>query len=244
MKITVVTVCYNVVSTIEATIKSVLGQTHDDIEYIIIDGGSTDGTVDVIRRYAPQLAYWVSEPDKGIYDAMNKGLAKATGDYINFMNAGDTFSSPTTVADIVKNIKPDTDVIYGDAISVDADGTRRIVPGGYDLSRLPMGPVYRHNASFTRTSLHKQITFATDLADRFQHALDFYQIYTMWKRGAKFHKADVTVVDYEKGGTSCRPIRNKILNFRITRQFDKATPADYAKLSKTLLKECLKSLMH
>lgn len=243
MKITVVTVCYNVASTIEATIKSVLGQTHDDIEYIIIDGGSTDGTADVIRRYAPQLAYWVSEPDKGIYDAMNKGLAKATGDYINFMNAGDKFSYPTTVAEMVEKIKPDTDVIYGDAISVGADGSRRIIPGGHDLKRLAMGPVYRHNASFTRTSLHKEIPFATDKADRFQYALDFNQIFTMWKRGAKFRKADVTVVDYEKAGTSCRPIRNKILNFRIIHQFDKATPADYAKLSTNLLKVWLKSLL-
>lgn len=73
MKISVVTVCYNAADTIEKTMLSVLNQTYHDIEYIIIDGGSTDGTVEIIRKYADRIAYWVSEPDKGIYDAMNKG---------------------------------------------------------------------------------------------------------------------------------------------------------------------------
>lgn len=79
MKISVVTVCYNAADTIEKTILSVLNQTYHDIEYIIIDGGSTDGTVEIIRKYADKIAYWVSEPDKGIYDAMNKGIEVATG---------------------------------------------------------------------------------------------------------------------------------------------------------------------
>ena len=74
MKISVVTVCYNAADTIEKTMLSVLNQTYHDIEYIIIDGGSTDGTVEIIRKYADRIAYWVSEPDKGIYDAMNKGI--------------------------------------------------------------------------------------------------------------------------------------------------------------------------
>ena len=86
-KISVVTVSYNAVETIEETILSIINQTYDKVEYIIIDGGSTDGTVDIIKKYADHLAYWVSEPDKGIYDAMNKGIDVATGDYINFMNS-------------------------------------------------------------------------------------------------------------------------------------------------------------
>ena len=82
--ISVVTVSYNAVSTIEQTILSVINQTYPNVEYIIIDGGSTDGTVDIIKKYADKIAYWVSEPDKGIYDAMNKGGLKTTGDFIQF----------------------------------------------------------------------------------------------------------------------------------------------------------------
>jgi glycosyltransferase involved in cell wall biosynthesis len=83
--VTIVTVSYNVVSTIERTILSVVNQTYSNIEYIIIDGGSTDGTVDIIKKYMDKIAYWVSEPDKGIYDAMNKGILMAKGQWINFM---------------------------------------------------------------------------------------------------------------------------------------------------------------
>ena len=106
MKISVVTVCYNSVDSIEETMLSVLNQTYSDVEYIIIDGGSTDGTVDIIKKYADRLVYWVSEPDKGIYDAMNKGIAAATGDYINFMNSGDRFASTNVIEPSNILIKP------------------------------------------------------------------------------------------------------------------------------------------
>ena len=88
--ISVVTVSYNAVATIEQTLLSVINQTYPNIEYIIIDGGSTDGTVDIIKKYADEIVYWISEPDKGIYDAMNKGIKKANGEWINFINAGDS----------------------------------------------------------------------------------------------------------------------------------------------------------
>ena len=83
----IITITYNAVRLVEQTLLNVLSQSYPNIEYIVIDGGSTDGTVDIIKRYESGLAYWVSEPDKGIYDAMNKGLQKATGDYVWFINA-------------------------------------------------------------------------------------------------------------------------------------------------------------
>ena len=111
--ISVITVVFNGVEHIEQTIKSIIGQTYDNIEYIIIDAGSTDGTLDVIRQYEQQIDYWVSEKDKGIYDAMNKGASVASGQWFNFMNAGDFFVKKNIVKDVFKaQIK--ADLIYGD----------------------------------------------------------------------------------------------------------------------------------
>jgi glycosyltransferase involved in cell wall biosynthesis len=98
--ITIITVVFNGEKFLEETICSVVNQTYDNIEYIIIDGGSTDGTLDIIRKYEKKIDYWISEKDKGIYDAMNKGIEIATGEWINFMNAGDRFLNPFIIANI------------------------------------------------------------------------------------------------------------------------------------------------
>ena len=111
----IITITFNAVHWIEQTILNVLGQSYPNIEYIIIDGGSTDGTVDIIKRYESSITYWVSEPDKGIYDAMNKGLKQATGDYVWFVNAGDSLSSLGILQEIVSLIqkkKKFPDIIY------------------------------------------------------------------------------------------------------------------------------------
>lgn len=112
VKISVITVCYNAVDTLEKTIQSVLEQTYHNIEYIIIDGGSTDGTVEIIHRYVDYLAYWVSEPDRGIYDAMNKGIERATGEWVNFMNAGDYFYNYDVISNVFKVLQK-ADVMTG-----------------------------------------------------------------------------------------------------------------------------------
>ena len=120
----IITITYNAVRLVEQTLLNVLSQSYPNIEYIVIDGGSTDGTVDIIRRYESGLAYWVSEPDKGIYDAMNKGLQKATGDYVWFINAGDTLCSSDTVQSVVSRLqkrKALPDIIYGETNIVDEE---------------------------------------------------------------------------------------------------------------------------
>ena len=129
----IITITYNAVRLVEQTLLNVLSQSYPNIEYIVIDGGSTDGTVDIIRRYESGLAYWVSEPDKGIYDAMNKGLQKATGDYVWFINAGDTLCSSDTVQSVVSKLqkrKALPDIIYGETNIVDEErrslGLRRL----------------------------------------------------------------------------------------------------------------------
>ena len=114
--ISVVTVAYNAVTTIEKTILSVINQTYPNVEYIIIDGGSTDGTVEIIKKYANKLAYWVSEPDNGIYDAMNKGLEYVTGDYVLFLGADDHLISYSVIEQVCNKILlyNEEKVFYGD----------------------------------------------------------------------------------------------------------------------------------
>lgn len=151
MKISVVTVCYNAADTIERTMLSVLNQTYHDIEYIIIDGGSTDGTVDIIRKYADKIAYWVSEPDKGIYDAMNKGIKVATGEWINFMNAGDYYYSN----EVLKNVFAISR--YGDylvGIAVYPNGRYwRPVRKDFSFKEIYRGGGVNHQASFIQRKL-------------------------------------------------------------------------------------------
>ena len=102
MRISIITVAFNSAATIADTMRSVAGQTHDDIEHLVIDGASTDDTLAVVRDHGAHLAKLVSEPDHGIYDAMNKGLALATGDFVGFLNADDMLASPDVVASIAR----------------------------------------------------------------------------------------------------------------------------------------------
>ena len=105
VKFTIITITYNAAQWLERTILSILSQSYGNIEYVIIDGASTDGTVDIIRQYAPGVSFWLSEPDKGLYDAMNKGLQHATGDYVWFINAGDTLPHADIMQRIVQKIE-------------------------------------------------------------------------------------------------------------------------------------------
>lgn len=113
VSVSVVTVCFNASHTLEQTILSVLGQQDVSFEYLIIDGGSKDGTVDIIQRHASDLRYWCSEPDRGIYHAMNKGLAQARGEWIIFINADDYFHDATALRDLAKVADGDVDIVAG-----------------------------------------------------------------------------------------------------------------------------------
>ena len=116
--ISVITVVRNDVEHISKTIESVLYQSYPAIEYIVIDGASTDGTNDVIERYSDRLRTWISEPDKGVYDAMNKGIALSMGDFVYFLNSGDTLLSPTTLADMhLEQISDMNTIVYGNVLA-------------------------------------------------------------------------------------------------------------------------------
>ena len=113
--VTVITVTFNAVNYLEETIKSVLSQDYSNLEYIIIDGGSSDGTLDVIKKYESSIDYWLSEKDCGVYDAMNKGIKLASGAWINLMNAGDIFNGPEILTYAMVN-RNDADIIFSDTV--------------------------------------------------------------------------------------------------------------------------------
>lgn len=127
MKLSIITVCFNSTATIESTIKSIASQDYPNIEYIIVDGGSTDGTLDIIKRYK-KVSVVVSEPDKGIYDAMNKGIALATGDVIGTLNADDIYASNDVLAEVAKVLlDPAVEACYGDLVYVKQDNVEQVV---------------------------------------------------------------------------------------------------------------------
>ena len=166
--ITIITVSYNAVDSIEKTILSVINQSYLNIEYIIIDGNSTDGTVDIIKKYSDKIAYWISEKDKGIYDAMNKGIEKATGDYIQFLNSSDVINENTTIQNIIENLpNQNTDVIYGDIIIEREDGYYYMHPLELKTFKYRF-PIF-HPSSWVKTEILKKYKFDT----KYKIAADF-----------------------------------------------------------------------
>ena len=155
-KYTIITINFNNSAELRQTIESVLGQTMKDFEYIVIDGGSTDGSVEVIKDYADHIDYWVSEPDKGVYNAMNKGLGKAHGEYVNFMNSGDTFHSPDVLEEVDSKIG-DADILFGNVCNR-ATGIRYGgIKAGSEVTFLTLKKeILCHQATFYRRTIFER----------------------------------------------------------------------------------------
>jgi len=149
-KISVITVCYNAVSNIEATIISVLGQVYENVEYIIIDGGSDDGTVDIIKKYSEKITAWISETDEGVYDAMNKGIDLAKGDWIYFLGAGDILLK--VLDKMVPQLKNDKCIYYGDVYREDL---QRIYDGRFPAYKLAVTNICHQAIFYPATALKK-----------------------------------------------------------------------------------------
>ena len=165
----IITITYNAVRLVEQTLLNVLSQSYPNIEYIVIDGGSTDGTVDIIRRYESGLAYWVSEPDKGIYDAMNKGIRMATGDVVGLLNSDDFYTSNDVLEHVARALSdPNVDAIYGDIHYVNDDDLTHCVR--YYSSRvfsrglMRLGFMPAHPSFYCRRTIYEKYgTFDTSL---------------------------------------------------------------------------------
>lgn len=189
--ISVVTVSYNAASTIEQTILSIINQTYKNIEYIIIDGGSTDDTVNIIRKYADRIAYWVSEPDKGIYDAMNKGIDAATGEWVNYMNAGDVFIDNSVVSNLFQNsIADNYGIVFGNTLFLKGD-KQIVVRYGDDCPHKIMPSC--HQSIFCRRSL--LIKYPFDL--KYKIAADYNFFYQLSKTDVGRKYVDIVVSAYD-----------------------------------------------
>lgn len=195
-KISIITVCYNASNLIEQTIRSVLSQTYSNIEFIIIDGGSTDGTIDIIKEYSCRISKWVSEQDKGIYDAMNKGATMASGEWIIYRNVGDFFVSKTVVEDMFRhNIDDAVTILHGDCRYICDMGEKVFTPGiinpYYDKTSMPVF----HPSTFIRAEYQRQNPY--DISLRSSADFDFFLNALLL--GKKFEYRPILVADYSFG---------------------------------------------
>lgn len=223
VKITVATVTYNAAALIERTLESVERQTYPHVEHLIIDGNSHDGTLTAFMHYQERNARGasshevaaVSENDRGIYDAMNKALAMATGDYIVFLNAGDTFHSPDVLARIAACAADDVGVICGDTDIVDSAGRflrhRRLAPPRRLTSRsFLQGMLVCHQAFFARMSVARSVNY--DLRYRFSSDYDWCirVMRRAERRSMRLLNAGIVVADFLDGGTTTRNHRRSL----------------------------------
>lgn len=197
--VTIITVVLNNKELLEKTIQSILGQTYKNIEYIIIDGGSDDGSLDVIKKYNDSVRIWISEPDKGIYDAMNKGAALANGEFINFMNAGDVFYDEHTLEKIFQKYPLDAELLYGDSEIVYSDHLKCMKKAG-NIEGLWKGMICTHQSLFAKNPLVKGYKFDTSLG----MAADFDFIFNMHLNGRRFYYTGLTISSVLAGGKSHR----------------------------------------
>ena len=237
MRYSVITINYNDKDGIIRTIKSVINQTNTDYEFIIIDGESTDGSIDVIKLHTDRITYWVSEKDKGVYNAMNKGVTQAHGDYLIFMNAGDSFHSPDVLS---KMSDYQEDIICGKVIKGDS-----AQPCGHNKPSISLVDLMRgslpHQAMFIKREL------------MLKHPYDeHYKILSDWKfciqalvfDNCSFRNSDVIVADYDITGISSNShgllpkereiILNEMFPPRILADYQRLAPVDDELLDQSL----------
>lgn len=161
MKISVITVCYNSASTLETAVKSVLAQDYKDLEYIIIDGGSKDNTREVLGPYMSRISRFVSEPDKGIYDAINKGISMATGEVVGLLHSDDFYPEHDIISTVAKSFEKETDAVYGDLQYVHRSDTSRVIrnwiSGDYKVNNFYNGWMPPHPTFFCRLRHFKEL---------------------------------------------------------------------------------------
>ncbi|MEI8140397.1 MAG: glycosyltransferase family 2 protein [bacterium] len=200
MKLSIITINLNHADGLEKTVKSVIGQTFKDFEFIVIDGGSKDSSLDVIRAYADLITRWVSEPDTGIYNAMNKGLHLAQGEYVYFLNSGDQFYSPLVLDTIFTGAGPIEDMVYGDFMRANAT---EVNPADLQPDILTLFRFFRRGLCH-QTIFYKRILFASlgDYDETFMIAADWDFTIRVLLADRSTRHLPVTVVNCEGAGIS------------------------------------------
>lgn len=221
MKISIITVVYNGVDTVRDCVESVLGQTHADVEYIVVDGASTDGTVDLLRSYGQRIAHFISEPDRGLYDAMNKGLALATGEVVGFLNADDLYPHPDVLARVAATFeRSGADGVYGDMLYMQRDDLTKLQryfrSGPYRPGAFLWGWMPGHLSFFCKRWCYEQYGgFRLDLRTAADYELMLRFIH---KHGIRLAYMDQVTIVMRAGGVSNRSLGSWLRANREDRQ--------------------------
>lgn len=195
-KISVVTVCYNAGNDIERTIKSIISQDYDNFEYIIVDGKSTDHTLDIVFMYRDRIDKVISEKDAGIYDAMNKGIDASTGEWIIFINAGDEFFNSKTLSSVFRQKSFNADIIFGDVLNHYQWGY--VKQEGRNFNGIESRMPFCHQSAFVRKEIIDKYKFDAS----FKVCGDHNQFYTMFKEGRKFEHVPLIISIFDTSGVS------------------------------------------
>lgn len=200
MKISIITITYNSEATLEETIKSVINQGYNELEYIIVDGGSTDSTLNIVNKYRKFITKVISESDKGISDAFNKGIKLATGELIGIINSDDLLY-PNALKYINKEIKDDTDIIYGDIIRFGDNRSERISKANDNIKSLEYGfSCMYHPSTFIRKRAYNKYGLY-EINNKY--CMDRELLLRMFKANAKFQRIEHVLAKFRVGGISC-----------------------------------------
>jgi len=214
MKITVITVCYNAAETIEETLNSINSQDYKELEHIVVDGMSTDGTLEILQSRSDQISKLITETDEGIYDAMNKGLAVATGHLIGFLNADDIYADNSVLSDIANAVQSqNTDSVYGDLQYVSSETPEKVIrnwkAGSYKRKRFKNGWMPPHPTFYASRRLFDEFgMFNTD----FKISADYeLMLRFLYKNEARSYHIARVLVKMKVGGASNQSIKNRVL---------------------------------
>ena len=213
LKISIITVSFNSAETIKETIESILIQDYNNIEYIIIDGGSSDETIDIVKSYSEKISYFISEKDNGIYDAMNKGIKAATGDIVGILNSDDFYPNSFVLSNVAKSFKKyNCDAVYGDLVYVKEKDTTQIKrywqAGNYNTSKIKNGWMLPHPTFFVKKVMYdRHGLYNSDL----KRAADYEMILKLlYKENISVHYIPMILVKMRMGGASNSTFLNRI----------------------------------